>query len=71
MPENQEVISRDNVIVSEHVLKCFYFLCKIRIEIRIEIRSEIRSKIRSKIRRDFRRLGLKDSKGNLHCKNFF
>ena len=51
MSENQEVISRDNVTVSEHVLKCFYFLCKIRIEIRIEIRS----KIRSKIRRDFRK----------------
>ena len=47
MPENQKVMSRDNVIVSEHVLKCFYFLCKIRIE--------IRSKIRSEIRRDFRK----------------
>ena len=38
MPENQEVISRDNIIVSEHVLKCFYFLCKIRIEIRRNFR---------------------------------
>jgi len=55
MPENQEVISRDNVIVSEHVLKCFYFLCKIRIEIRSEIRSKIRSEIRSKIRIEIRR----------------
>ena len=48
MPENQEVISRDNVIVLEHVLKCFYFLCK--------IRSKIRSEIRMEIRRDFRNL---------------